>query len=54
MFKFEVQTDSTGDWSSNSMEYSTMEEAQAAAIDLQSRWMLVTAWRVIPAPTGTN
>ena len=46
-FKIEVQADSTGTWAGNAMVYDTFEEAKAAARDLASRWMLVTAARVV-------
>ncbi len=47
-FKFEVQADNTGTWSSNSLTYDSAEEAQAAADDLKSRWFAVTNTRVVP------
>ena len=47
MFKFEVITDSSGQWCSNSRDFETYEEAEEAARDLASRWMLVTDWRVV-------
>jgi len=49
MFKFEVQADSSGKWAGNAQRFDTEAEAEAAAKDLESRWMLVTAWRVLPA-----
>ncbi len=39
--------DDSGKWAGNAMRYDTREEAEAAARDLFSRWMLVREWRVV-------
>ena len=46
-YKIEVITDSSGQWAGNAMRYATYEEAEAAARDLASRWVLVLEWRVV-------
>jgi hypothetical protein len=53
-FKFEVQTGSSDDWNSNSQTFDRSDQAVAAAIDLQSRWTLVTNWRVVPVETAVE
>ena len=47
MYKFEVIADDSGKWAGNGQRFDTHEEAEAAARDLMSRWMLVTDWRVV-------
>ena len=51
MLKVDVIADGSGQWASNNKTYDTHEEATAAAIDLASRWMLVTDWRVSRVPS---
>lgn len=46
-YKIEVIADSSGQWAGNAMRYATQEEAEAAARDLASRWVLVLEWRVV-------
>lgn len=46
-YKIEVIADSSGQWAGNAMRYATQEEAEAAARDLASRWVLVREWRVV-------
>ena len=46
-YKIEVIADSSGQWAGNAMRYATYEEAEAAARDLASRWVLVLEWRVV-------
>lgn len=48
-FKVEVQTDSTGQWYGNALTFATEEEASTYGYDLSARWMLVQAFRVVPA-----
>lgn len=48
-FKVEVIADSSGKWVSNALRFATREEAEAAAADLASRWMLVRDWRATEA-----
>lgn len=50
-FKVEVQTDTTGNWYSNGLEFATEEEATTYGHDLSARWMLVHSFRVVEAPT---
>jgi len=47
MWKVEVIADNSGEWAGNAMRYETKEEAEAAARDLASRWLLVRKWRVV-------
>lgn len=54
-YKPEVQTAGNGDkWSHNNLAFATREEAEASARDLESRWMLVTAWRVAESDQPVN
>jgi hypothetical protein len=45
-YKAEVQADSTGAWSSNSLRFTTEAEAKIYAADLEWRWTSVRQWRV--------
>jgi hypothetical protein len=45
-YKAEVQADSTGTWSSNSLRFATKAEADGYAADLEWRWTSVRNWRV--------
>jgi len=47
MWKVEVIADNSGKWCGNAMRYETKEEAETAAKDLASRWILVREWRVV-------
>ncbi len=49
MFKIEVKTIGDDKWYSNAMRYETREEAEAAALDLATRWMLVVDHRAVVA-----
>ena len=49
LFKIEVKTGSDPKWYSNAKRYPTMEEAEAAAADLASRWLLVVDYRGVVA-----
>jgi len=51
-FKIEVKTGDDPKWYSNSMRYDTLEEAQAAAADLASSWLLVVDHRAVVAEEG--
>jgi len=46
-FKYEVQADSSGKWSSNGLRFETVAQAALAARALAERWYSVTAWRVV-------
>ena len=46
MYKVEVQT-GTSHWSSNALKFETREQAKKYAIDLMSRWILVTDYRIV-------
>ena len=46
-FRIEVIADNSGKWAGNAMVYDTYAEAADAANDLASRWLLVTAARVV-------
>lgn len=46
-FRVQVIADNSGQWAGNGMRYATKEEAQDAARDLASRWLLVRRWRVM-------
>jgi hypothetical protein len=48
-YKVEVKTGSDPKWYSNAMRYDSLEEAQAAAADLASRWLLVVDHRAVEA-----
>lgn len=50
--QFRVDVD-TGErtWSTNALTFATMEEAEAYARDLHSRWRLVRHWRVVLSST---
>ena len=48
-FKVEVRTGSDPKFYSNAMRYDTKAEAEEAARDLASRWLLVVDWRTVPA-----
>ena len=48
-FKIEVKTGADPKWYSNAKRYDTMEEAEAAALDLASRWLLVVDYRAVVA-----
>ena len=46
-YKPEVVADSSGEWSGNAMRFAAEAEAKVYVADLASRWMLVTATRVV-------
>jgi hypothetical protein len=46
-YKPEVVADSSGEWTGNALRFATEAEAEVYAADLASRWMLVTATRVV-------
>ncbi len=53
-FKFQVIADSSGTWAGNAMTYDTQKEAEDAARNLESRWMLVREWRVLQQDSATD
>ena len=48
-YRVEVQADSVDSWASNALTFATVDDAAEYARDLQSRWLLVRAWRVVDA-----
>lgn len=38
-------------YASNSLTFSTVEDAEAYARDLYSRWTMLESWRVVPVST---
>lgn len=48
LWRVEVFVRGETTWHTNAMEYASRGEAEEAAEDLASRWMLVAAWRVVP------
>jgi hypothetical protein len=46
-WKAEVIADNSGKWTSNQLLFTTKEEAEAYAIDLKARWILVRETRVV-------
>jgi hypothetical protein len=53
-WKAEVIADSSGKWFGNELRFATEEEAKQYAIDLASRWTLVTDWRVVESDDPVN
>jgi len=51
-FKVEVIADNTGTWCGNGLTFATVQEAEAYAQDLWSRWTAVRSWRVVNIDTG--
>ena len=47
MYKVQVQTGKGTAWSSNALKFETREQAKIYAIDLMSRWLLVTDYRIV-------
>jgi hypothetical protein len=50
----EVQTGDPTKWSGNALRFPTKEEAEANVKDLEARWMLVTATRVVESDDPPN
>jgi hypothetical protein len=50
----EVTTDATGKWYGNALRFATREEAEANALDLYGRWMLVRATRAVESQDPVN
>jgi hypothetical protein len=46
-YKVEVIADSSGEWCGNGLRFPSQESAKWYAINLASRWTLVTATRVV-------
>jgi hypothetical protein len=46
-FKVEVQADSTGTWSGNSLRFASLDEASDYGKDLAYRWTSVRQWRAV-------
>lgn len=53
-YKPEVQADDTGTWTGNALRFATKEEAETYVSDLQARWMLVRATRVVQSEDPVN
>ena len=47
MYKVQVQTGKNTAWSGNGLKFETKEKAKIYAIDLMSRWLLVTDYRIV-------
>ena len=53
-YKVEVIADDSGKWCGNALRFQTHGEATWYANDLRSRWMLVTATRVVESEEEQN
>jgi len=53
-YAVEVIADASGEWVGNGVRYKTRAEAEDAAKDLASRWMLVTDYRAVPSTDAPN
>jgi len=53
-FKPEVQTDTTGIWYGNDLRFATHKEAEANAVHLGQRWLLVLDTRAVESPDPVN
>lgn len=53
-FKPQVQTGDRPEWVGNALRFATREEADANVANLASRWMLVTATRVVESSDPVN
>ena len=51
MFKVMVLADRSGHFAGNSLVFEDIPEAIAYAIDLMSRWTLVTDWQIVDTQT---
>lgn len=50
-YKVDVIADDSGKWAGNALRFETVEEAEAYAIDLYGRWILVREWRIVDVTT---
>ena len=53
-WKVEVIADSSGQWCSNGLVFTTKEAAEEYAKDLMWRWMAVREWRVVETDEAPN
>lgn len=53
-WKMEVVADNSGKYCDNALRFASQGEAEAYAQNLQSRWTLVTAWRVVQSDEPVN
>jgi len=53
-FAPQVVADHSGNFAGNGLRFATREEAEANVKDLERRWMLVTATRVVETPDPVN
>jgi hypothetical protein len=53
-FAPEVQTDSSGKWYGNALRFATQQEAEKNVKDLEGRWLLVRATRVVESSDPPN
>lgn len=53
-YKPEVQTDTTGEWYGNALRFATQKEAEANAIHLSQRWLLVLDTRAVESTDPVN
>ena len=47
MYKVQVQTGKNTAWSGNALKFKTYKAAKIYAIDLMTRWILVTDYRIV-------
>ena len=50
----EVIADDSGKWAGNGLRFSTKEAAEAWALDLSMRWILVRETRAVPSSDPVN
>jgi hypothetical protein len=53
-FAPQVIADDSGRWTGNRLRFATRAEAQSSAWDLEARWTLVTATRVVESDDPVN
>lgn len=53
-FKPQVQTGDRHEWTGNALRFATREEAEANVANLASRWLLVSATRVVESSDPVN
>jgi len=51
-YKVEVIADSSGIWAGNALRFASIDEAKEYAIDLYSRWTLVSQMRAVHIETN--
>jgi len=53
-WKPEVIADNSGAWAGNALRFPTQAEAEAWALDLSYRWILVSQWRATESDDEPN